>query len=157
MKDLTGLWFKGPLVDVLENSMGKDEVKGAVIALAPHVRRLPVIWKHFFKAGAEVEDAFYGVVADKRPNIFSDLNRNWTPLLHSIEVVCAVLANFMEAWGNGSIPDKQQAWLTLPSREVRGFLDYESAPPWEGRYDTMYPPFHLFAPRTTYLVEHRFN
>ncbi|GAA0762312.1 hypothetical protein LRH25_22635 [Ideonella azotifigens] len=156
MKDLTGLWFKAALVSVIKDTFGDPPSNEFTSTVASHVRQLPAIWGYFFKIAVQREDEFYSNVAQKRTNIFSDLNRNWSPLIERIRSVCEALASFLENWGNDSLTLEQQAWLTLPPRKDRKFLHYESAPPWEGRYDTMYPPFKRFKV-PTYLVEHRFN
>ncbi|HSI50489.1 MAG TPA: hypothetical protein VLA61_19660 [Ideonella sp.] len=160
MKDLTGLWFKASLVsvigDVLSNATA-EQASNFIAAIVQRLVQLPAIWYSCFSLGSKLENEFYSNISQKRPNISSDLNRDWSPLVGQIKEVCEALADFLHNWRINSLTPQQQSWQTLPPRSERRFLHYRSAPPWEGRYDTMYPPFDRFKPAFTYLVEHRFN
>jgi hypothetical protein len=52
---------------------------------------------------------------------------------------------------------KAASWFQLPIRSLRPFLHYKEAPPWEGRYDTMYPAIQVADSFWNYLIEHRNN
>jgi hypothetical protein len=146
LKDLTGLWFKGALLDVITKetifpqlsdkdqfNIGWEEVLGTYVSLMRSSH-----WDNGRIYTDDLRDLRFKELADRIKCIETQFNQ---------------ITNF---WKSSFTP------FTLPAREYRPFLHYGNphliGSAWEGRYDTMYP---AIAPHDgvgyTYLIEHRFN
>jgi hypothetical protein len=139
LKDLTGLWLKAALADVFatHDEGLTNEVTGKFPALLRRVDIWPAVFEHM-------------LMSPGHP--LYDLDTS--TLVSKIHDVSKRLADFIEQKGYKQAP--------LPPRAERKFLHYADAPPWEGRYDTLYPPIARDGEGRPcvpcrYLVEHRNN
>ncbi|MGJ4912887.1 hypothetical protein ACQR10_28800 [Bradyrhizobium sp. HKCCYLRH2060] len=150
LKDLTALWFKAALLDVISKEdfdrtfcgkLGEVLLSGETAA----------IW---LDALAKFQRE-YIEKAGKKP--YSRL------ATYDVKSLCKAINMVEKALGamllNASNPSTDLAF-NLPPPNARPFLDYSRAPKWEGRYDTMWSSIKLpgSSPSTgdwTYLVEHR--
>ncbi|HTF05071.1 MAG TPA: hypothetical protein VK826_13680 [Bacteroidia bacterium] len=142
MKDLTGLWFKGALLDVISKER-----------YCYPLRNDPEIWSEVIGTFVSLMNASRW---DKGRIYPADLDElHFKELSERIGEIENLYNQYVVAL-NGRIPN-----FDLPERKKRKFLHYgeleHSA--WEGRYDTMVPsiPGREGYERTTYLIEHRFN
>lgn len=149
LKDLTGLWFKASLFETIDRESPAKEWMDRVAQVLNGDKG------NFWKA---VSDKYKDIMGsdewedlyDERGNFSEELEElDWTVLIGKIKEVEVSLAEYLGR------PVIAQKWRTLP--EKRAFLDYEHAPPWEGRFDTMYAPIAPVRNSWLYLVEHRFN
>jgi hypothetical protein len=162
MKDLTGLWFKAPLFDVI---YCEEINKHLLESIARMLMNKNVdVWsgilfkyKEMIKAEAwedgmeALRPSYYDVLADlKRKGLAAQIKQVEIKLGRALEQALQV--------DNGL-----QAMVMQGDRATRPFLHYRDDLAWEGRYDTMYSPINREQqgeqgpPRWTYLVEHRFN
>jgi hypothetical protein len=149
LKDLTGLWFKASLFETIDReSPAKDWMDQAARVLNGDKGNNWKIVSDEYKR--IMEDDKWEELYDDRENFSEGLEElDWTALIEKIKEVEAALARYLV------LPVIEQKWRALP--EKRAFLDYEHAPPWEGRFDTMYSPITRVGNSWLYLVEHRFN
>ncbi|WP_267380393.1 MULTISPECIES: hypothetical protein [unclassified Sphingomonas] len=151
MKDLTGLWFKGALFDVIHSEhLGHDVAQRIGLVLAnPAVD----IWSTVFAAHLTFirGDGWNDLMEQARPDYIDDLeDLDSGALVRVIDIVRVQL---------GTALCQPATWphYAMPGPAQRPFLHYADAPPWEGRYDTMYAPIPYDNATWTYLIEHRFN
>lgn len=163
LKDLTGLWFKASLQEVLaKQAQSSTWFKSVAKLISESGGRH---WKEGFKFMLAQESTIYSRITDQEREYYTDLDRDWSPIISriiSIEKLFAEYLTDQELDKPGSKKaDSFRSSYALPDPADRKFLHYKSAPPWEGRFDTMYPSFPCPDPegcdQTTYLVEHRFN
>lgn len=142
MKDLTGLWFKGALLDVL----AKEQVAIALPAEGLNVW-FAVIGTYVSILNAERWDTGRIYPGELEELHFQELCLRISEIQNQYNIY---INDFGEA-----IPK-----FELPSPKERPFLHYGRWPNafWEGRYDTM---IEIDKPNPavgwTYLIEHRFN
>jgi hypothetical protein len=159
MKDLTGLWFKAALMDVVD----KEDLGQAVcVGLGDALLAQPG------KAWEGALTDFVGQMTSKRWNRLwrkrdgyaDDLEAlDWKQLWESVKVVEAELGTFLKHYGNNLPQFGHPPRFQLPPARDRKFLHYAEAPAWEGRYDTMVSAIQRPSPdfAWTYLIEHRFH
>lgn len=152
LKDLTGIWLKASLLDVMR-TQNLQTYTWAVTEL-PGVLGRPEVW----------EDALLNWKGMDRIKAMGS-TLEWTDLEDFAEparrrVLCEKItqvAGSLAARLEQLDPDKPGP-PDLPDEKERPFLDRRNTPPWEARYDTLLPPV---PPREntrnefTYLIEHR--
>lgn len=153
MKDLTGLWFKAALMDVMAREGVCIPLRNNSTFHENHAY-LPAGW-------AGILGTYVSLMRSERWNegrIYTDDLRDlhFQTLAQHITWVEDQFNNSVIAWGN--VPPA----FNLPPRVQRPFLHYGNpelpGSLWEGRYDTMIPAIDPHdGVGWTYLVEHRFN
>lgn len=156
MKDLTGLWFKAAVMDVVvKEQLGAEAyIRLGDVLLAQRGQA----WGQTLEAYVrEMRARKWDRLWRRRDGYADDLETlNWRQLLESLQVVEAKLGAWLK--GYGEILAKGGALqFQLPDRKERKFLHYAEAPPWEGRYDTMISAIQRPEGAWTYLIEHRFH
>jgi hypothetical protein len=156
MKDLTGLWFKASLFDVIlcENMNPLFLTGVGEMLRQPNQSVWPAIIHRYLRF---VKSDNWNRAMDKvRPGYVDDLEE-----LDEASLITAIQRVEIDL---GKALCDVDGWKKLamnPDRATRKFLHYAEAPPWEGRYDTMYKPIapnpQKLGDPWTYLVEHRFN
>ncbi|PSM15591.1 hypothetical protein [Stenotrophomonas maltophilia] len=152
LKDLTGIWLKASLLDVMR-TQNLQTYSWAVTEL-PSVLATPEVWqetllewkgmKRITEMGSTIE---WTDLED-----FAEPERR-AVLCEKIIAVAGSLATRLKQL-DPDIPGPPD----LPDETERPFLDRRNTPPWEARYDTLLAPI---PPRVntrnefTYLVEHR--
>lgn len=142
MKDLTGLWFKGALLDVL----AKEQVAvtlprdGITIWFAVLGTYVSIMNAERWDTGRVYTDDLNGLHIQELSQRIAQIQDQYIAYIAGL---------------NGVIPP-----FKLPPRSERPFLHYGQWPnsEWEGRYDTMVdaiPPHDTVG--WSYLVEHRFH
>ncbi len=164
MKDLTGLWFKAALRDVLgaeERTPGQADmvdqfrnVAGAFIG----TQQAADIWKNLFEHYIHfVENNRYlDRLWQVRSGYYDEMNiPSLTQLLQAIQNVSGNAATML---------GRTQVGFQLPPADQREFLGYpHTGQVWEGRYDTMVAAIPVTEGDSDdpawykYLIEHRFN
>ncbi len=156
LKDLTGLWLKASLMDVLQ-TQDMALYRWAVLNL-PTVLRERGIWDYALEDWTILER-----LEPLRKNLewndldFFNRHSKRAELCNRVQQVAEALANHLDGLNpNGRVLDP------LPPRNQRRFLERDGVPPWEARYDTMYDPITTDADGNAlqsarYLVEHRNN
>lgn len=142
MKDLTGLWFKGALLDVVSKEQqfvilpdNGLEVWTAVIGTY-----VSIMNAERWDTGRIYTDDLSGLHFDELSAAIGRIENTFNVYLNSL---------------GGIIPP-----FNLPPRDERLFLHYGQLPnsQWEGRYDTMVSAIDPHGEvGYTYLIEHRFN
>ncbi len=143
MKDLTGLWFKGALLDVIskEQQFVRLPENGAQVWTDVIGTYVSIMDAERWQAGRIYTDDLSGLHFAELGARIGEIERVYNEYLNSLH--------------GGVIPP-----FDLPPRDERLFLHYGELPNsrWEGRYDTMItsiPPHAEVG--YTYLIEHRFN
>lgn len=164
LKDLTGLWFKAALEDVM--------AKELMIPIDFYKKLSKILTDDKGQAWNVLIDGYVRIIKSKewealwenREGYSEDLEElKWDELKAAIVKVEAALAAKLENFAGwleilGPSRERAASWFMLPDRKLRPFLHYSSAPPWEGRYDTMYPAIRVGdTPFWRYLIEHRNN
>jgi hypothetical protein len=160
MKDLTGLWFKGALLDVLCS----ENISAGFARLMAQTLRTEnaAVWDKMLAGRIHImADPRWDPLWDQRQGYADDLgDLDRVGLVAAIRVVAAALAVELDnyaAWRTLNPQQEASAFFQLPPRPQRPFLHY-GQPLWEGRYDTMIAAIpNMTLKRWTYLVEHRFN
>jgi hypothetical protein len=170
LKDLTGLWFKAALIDVMDKeNLGIDFYERLLVVLRWNAGRC---WGLALERAVRLmKDEKWDALWDKREGYSDELEvLPWRELWTAIVEVETVLANYLEQDFIPKLRQRKeqqertpQAPLTpifqLPQRSERVFLHFPYTMPWEGRYDTMIEsiPYPDQYRPWTYLIEHRFN
>jgi hypothetical protein len=155
MKDLTGLWFKASLFDVLlceEMDILFIDRVGTMLQ-QPNDIWSTIIHRHLRLIKS---DRWNRRMERLRPGYADDLeDLDETSLVNMIQRIEVELGRALSDVGNW------ERWTMDADPATRKFLHYADAPAWEGRYDTMYKPIPPAAQPPgnpwSYLVEHRFN
>jgi hypothetical protein len=170
LKDLTGLWFKAALIDVMDKEDFSSTFYDRLVVLLR--QNQGACWRTALEKGvALMKSKKWDRLWDYRGSYSDDLeDLHWRALWAVIVEVETALANYLEL---DFIPKLRQRkveealnfqyrWapiFQLPHRSERVFLHFPNAMPWEGRYDTMVEAIRRndpFGP-WIYLIEHRFN
>lgn len=161
LKDLTGIWLKASLLDVLR-TQDLATYQWAVLNL-PAVLRDPTIWFTAF----EDWDVLRTIerLRDRADVDWNDLDyfrrrETRAALTARIQAVARELADRLTDLGQPLPPVPGP--VDLPPPDQRRFLEREGVPSWEARYDTLYRPIVTDAVGNAvqparYLIEHRNN
>ena len=151
LKDLTGLWLKASLLDVMR-TQDAETYRWAVEDLPAALMRTDV-WDF-----ALMEWDILDRLAPLRSKL------DWDDLDDfSVRAFRAVLCSKAQAVAVGlahalrQLDPLVQGPPDLPAPDERPFLQRAGVPMWEARYDTLYPPIIVPGQPTRYLVEHRNN
>ncbi|MFV1847648.1 hypothetical protein ACNJRW_15790 [Stenotrophomonas maltophilia] len=152
LKDLTGIWLKASLMDVMR-TQNLQTYTWAVTEL-PRVLARTEVWENALLnwKGMERIKAMGSTIEWTDLEEFAEPERRQV-LYDKVVEVAGSLAEHLKHLS----PDKPGP-PDLPDEKDRPFLDRRNTPAWEARYDTLLPPI---APREntrnefTYLIEHR--
>ncbi len=148
LKDLTGLWFKAALKNVVSNEdLGNKFYE--------------CVGRMLIKAGSDCWEEQLNSHLKMLKEKVSEYNELPDDLRHLYDAIESVQKSLgAELARDAKVPAVKKEFK-LPSRKERPFLnyDYENLS-WEGRYDTMWqsiaPDLTVAPPRDwTYLIEHR--
>jgi len=142
MKDLTGLWFKGALLDVVskEQQFVRLPDNGLRVWTAVIGTYVSIMNAERWDTGRIYTDDLSGLHFEELSGRIAEIEHAYNEYLHTL---------------HDGIPA-----FNLPPRNERVFLHYGELPnsQWEGRYDTMIPSIAPHGEvQYTYLIEHRFN
>lgn len=152
LKDLTGIWLKASLLDVLRTQNLQTYI-WAVTEL-PDVLATPQVWKDALLnwKGMDRIKAMGSTIEWTDLEDFAEPERRQILCEKVIEVATQLAIRLKEL--DPDTPGKPD----LPDEQQRPFLDRRNTPPWEARYDTLLapiPPRENTRLEFTYLVEHR--
>lgn len=166
MKDLTGLWFKAALCDVLGKEEQEDQADGVTITQHFRTVALPVLdnidaapWIQRMRAKIQYMEAGpLDNLWELRKGYSDSLDfPDEATLWSAISSVEKEVARMLQV---------NQIGFVLPGQNLRPFLRYPHGTQfWEGRYDTMIPAIEGDTTQPVkdkgkwwkYLIEHRFN
>ncbi|MGS7842710.1 hypothetical protein [Stenotrophomonas forensis] len=161
LKDLTGIWLKASLMDVLR-TQDLAVYQWAVLNL-PNVLLDQSIWRDAFKDW-DVLNALEPL-RDRADVDWNDLDyfRRRGPrarLCDRIHAASQQLAEYLFDLGHDQ--PVMPGDVDLPPQSERRFLERDGVPAWEARYDTLYRPIVTDAKGkpvqpARYLIEHRNN
>jgi hypothetical protein len=174
LKDLTSLWFKAPLIDVLNAEQNVTEqqaalVKDAVVKIINLQEPLEHIISTVLHANSKLLGWYYSVCAANNQEFDYDWEEFRTYNMPSIPQFTGQLKHTckqLQQYLSSPNPDYITAYKQLPQREVvflqrkyvlKEVITYIA--PWEGRWDTMKPVINPSTDKALpmYLVEHRNN
>lgn len=170
LKDLTSLWFKSPLVEVIGKEEDGEEFKNKFKNLDPAV--ITDVIMTVLEANMSLLEWYYGRVnaAYKDEDEESDDIWDWEDFRSDNMPDTALFRSELletckqfQAYLNGTLAEPSEVLCTLnqlPQKDViflqRTYPSKGAIARWEGRWDTMKPPIPDADPQR-YLVEHRNN
>ena len=165
LKDLTPLWFKGTLADVLTNLkksdsealinglnglLAKDNVAEILTKNMKFLGRLYTLNTYFHYDNNYEWGSF-------REDLLPDVGGFVRQFEKGAKDLLAQLKQFIEGKPNSLQPFKDHpANSNRKGSNRKGFLERKDVPSWEGRWDTMKPPIKI-KNKDEFLVEHRNN
>jgi hypothetical protein len=168
LKDLTALWFKAPLMDVIieENRSGKQKaVEDAIIKIATLEEPLEDIIKNVLYANLKLLGWYHSVCAANNQGFDYDWEEFCTYNMPSIPQFAEQLkhtSNQLRAYLRNHDQNCIASCTQIDQDEIvflKRIYDSRYIAPWEGRWDTMKRVIKpsIGKPSPMYLVEHRNN
>jgi hypothetical protein len=179
LKDLTPLWFKGTLADVLMIVLGNESIKREIVfeGLLQGISKLDDgVMLKVLERNFECLERLYGYTFQLLPNfkllewkqfkssllpdvdIFKsqyDIGRK--ALLEVLNTIIKSPENIETILKSFRYKDNLANKNLFLERLVEDALEGGKVPPWEGRWDTLKPPIVSKTGEVEFLVEHRNN
>jgi hypothetical protein len=161
LKDLTGLWFKGTLQQVMCcEGFTPLFCRRIAVELRDHTKGS--VWRRGLKERLQMlEEPRWDNLYDNRKGFEDDLREHrWMALVEQIAIVEDAIADEMDQFADWCelYPTRAsyEYAYSLAEQPERRSLRYGEGPKWEGRYETMADAIPNEAiDRWTYPVEHR--
>ncbi|BAY99864.1 hypothetical protein NIES37_38470 [Tolypothrix tenuis PCC 7101] len=166
LKDLTPLWFKGTLADVLLSVLNSSDTDLTNLVLPYLIDGIKAINRDVAKKILENNIAFLETMYS-----FHQLEKNSKNWKSFQQEFVPSLEEFLKQYEIGRVDllrhigeSENNIWQldrfgydgNLETKDNK-FLQRNGVPPWEGRWDTLKPPIDNLTEEKEFLVEHRNN